>query len=231
MRRIDVVFLACGLGCASAGGGKGGKGSDAASGADAPAPVGAADAAGAPADTTPASDDAAAAAPGPWANFGGEPGLFGQDAAGPSDADLCAYACERYTFCDSGVGTEAECRASCAGAPIFLACLRETAGFPGSCNVLAYCTFAGVCNGRKPSGTGSCADAQACEGSCTRANSGPDCACGCVEALSPDLSVNLLINNVCAQRLCAAECASGGQGCLECFDTRCQDQDFQCSSM
>jgi hypothetical protein len=79
------------------------------------------------------------------------------------------------------------------------------------------------------SGTGTCSATASCELNCIQSGS-CNPLCSCVGSVSPDVALNLLINNTCFGTKCATPCSTSGTGqeCVTCFAQMCQAENQQC---
>jgi hypothetical protein len=152
--------------------------------------------------------------------------------AGPDEA-ICSSACTALVGC--GVTEPASCSTDCLAKTVFITC---AAGAGGDCNALALCAFeqsastscssgAGI-----PSGTGSCDDLHMCKAGCFTSSTPATCTCACDTALSSGKAINALIDDSCAESLCATDCAPGAAAaeCGDCESAHCASQVSQCTS-
>lgn len=141
---------------------------------------------------------------------------------------VCDQACTRLQACGGFVGTT--CSSDCqAAGSTYVSCLAQ-AGL--DCNQLALCFFTTACGGAGPSGTSTCAAAATCEGNCNVSNPGAACDCACIAQMSPEVAINLYINNSCAPVKCTScqPATFNGADCNTCDTQMCSAQSQQCQS-
>ena len=145
-------------------------------------------------------------------------------AAPPNNAakqQLCTAACARIQAC--GTGFDPRCEVTCNESASFYACLKE-AETSGDCNALAYCGLGAACDGRGPSGKGTCGAAASCEAECnSRGWNDKACLCGCIEAMATEHANQLLVQNGCGLLRCPGACGPQGDWarCYGCISHEC----------
>ena len=137
----------------------------------------------------------------------------------------CDKACAKLSSCGV-LQDQTKCATDCKAQSSFQTCIH---GVVDDCNGLSQCVFKQVCLGA-PMGRSSCRAAAGCIARCSYGDA--SCACGCSADLTPNHSINLLINNACAVFRCPMACGPGSSAlvCGGCFSQQCTQQAEQCNS-